>query len=87
LSKLTKNTRSILQEINKYVPSKNKEEIIESRAHHIITSAINILDLIRENYSPEEAEQLEKRFLSSIKGKDPRRFSRSIKKVGGEENE
>lgn len=73
--------RSILEEINQYVPSKNKEDVIESRAHHAISSAINILDLIRENYSPAEAEILEKRFLSSIKGKDVKRFSRSISKI------
>ena len=73
--------RSILQEINSYVPSKQKEDVIESRANHIISSAINILDLIYESYTPEEAEYMEKRFLSSIKGRDPERFKRIISKI------
>lgn len=77
----SKRQRTILEEINHYVPDKNKEEIIESRAHHAISSAINILELIRETYTPEEAEILEKRFLSSIKGRDSKRFSRCVSKI------
>ncbi len=74
-------SRSILQEISSYVPAKNKEQIVEARAEHIISSAINLLDLISENFTDEEAEQLEKRFLSSIRGRDAKRFVRSIQKI------
>ena len=70
--------------MHRYVPKKNKEEIIESRANHIISSAINLIELIRENYSDEDAELLEKKFLSSIKGRDANRFTRSIDKMRGD---
>ena len=73
--------RSILEELNSYVPVKNKEDVLESRASHIIASAINLMELIHTTYSPEEAELMEKRFLSSIRGRDPKRFGRAIGKV------
>ena len=73
--------RSILEELNQYVPSKNREEILESRAEHVISSAINLIEYIQQTYSAEEAEQLEKRLLSSIKSKDSSKFSRTVKKI------
>lgn len=76
-----KKAKSILHEINNYVPKKNKEDLIEMRAHHAISAAIFLLEMIDEAYSPEEADQLKKRFISSIKGSDPNRFVRSIRKV------
>jgi len=81
LGNLDNRSRSILQEISSYVPAKNKEQIVEARAEHIISSAINLLDLINENFTDEEAEQLEKRFLSSIRGRDAKRFVRGIRKI------
>lgn len=82
---MKKSTRSILQEISNYVPIKSRDEIIESRAAHVIASAINLMELISENYSEEEAEMLEKRFLSSIKGRDAARFTRMLKRVVDED--
>jgi len=73
--------------MHRYVPKKNKEDIIESRANHIISSAINLIELINESYSAEEAELLEKRLISSIKGKDVKRFSRGISKLKGDQDE
>jgi hypothetical protein len=54
--------------------------IIESRAHNVITSAINLLELINRQYSPDKAEVLEKKLLSAIKGKDAARFAKSLRK-------
>lgn len=81
-----KRSTSILQEISNHVPKKNKEDLIEMRAHHAISSAIFLLEMIEDAYSPEEAEQLKRRFLSSIKGQDPKRFTRSIRKVKESKN-
>ena len=74
-------TKSILHEISNYVPKKNKADLIEARANHVISSAIFLIELIDESYSGEEAEQLKKRLLSSIKSNDPSKFIRSIRKV------
>ena len=74
-------TRSLLEELNSISIRKNSEEIIESRAAHVIDSAINLLQLIKENYDAEEAYELERRLINSIKGGDPNKFVRSIRKL------
>ena len=60
---------------------KNSEAVIESRATHVIDSAINLLGLIRENFTPEQAYELERRLINSIKGGDPSKFVRSIRRL------
>ena len=74
-------TRSLLEELNSISIKKNSDAIIESRATHVIDSAINLLTLIKENYSPEQAYELERRLINSIKGGDPAKFVRSIRKL------
>ena len=74
-------TRSLLEELNSITLKKNSDAIIESRAAHVIDSAINLLSAIRENYNPEEAYELERRLINSIKGGDPSKFVRSIRKL------
>ena len=75
---INRRSRSILEEISSYVPQKSKEEIIEARAQHIIVSAIHLLESIDESFTPLEAEALKKRFVSSIRGSDPTRFTRMV---------
>jgi len=78
---LKRATRSLLEELNAISEKKNSEAIIESRATHIIDGAINLLSLIRENYTPEQAYELERRLINSIKGGDPNKFVRSIRRL------
>jgi hypothetical protein len=78
---MRKSTRSILQELSDIGISRDTDLIIESRGSNIIQSAINLLDLIRENYDLETAAELERRFINSIKGNDPNKFKRGIKKI------
>jgi hypothetical protein len=78
---LKKHTRSLLEELNDIAVKKDAETVIESRAVHVINSAINLLDLIKENFEPELAYELERRFLNSIKGADPAKFTRGIRKL------
>jgi hypothetical protein len=78
---INRKSRSILEEISSYVPQKNKEELIEARAQHIIVSAINLLESIDESFTPDEAESLKKRFVSSIRGSDPGRFTRMVARI------
>jgi hypothetical protein len=37
--------------------------------------------MIKENYNPEDAYELERRLLNSIKGSDPNKFVRGIRKL------
>lgn len=78
---MKRTTRSLLEELNSISLKKNSEAIIESRATHVIDSAINLLNLIKENYSPEQAYELERRLINSIKGGDPAKFVRTIRRL------
>lgn len=78
---MKKHNRSILTELAESLGAENKDIVLENRAGHIIQSAINLLEQVSKNYSPEQAEELEKKFYSSIKNRDGRRFERSIKKI------
>jgi len=78
---LKRATRSLLEELNSIAEKKHGEAIIESRATHVIDSAINLLNLIKENFEPEQAYELERRFINSIKGGDPNKFIRSIRRL------
>jgi hypothetical protein len=78
---LKRATRSLLEELNSISERKNGEAIIESRATHVIDSAINLLKLIKETYSPDQAYELERRLINSIKASDPNKFTRSIRKL------
>lgn len=78
---MERKSRSILQEISSFVPKQHKDELIKAKADHIISSAIFLLEMIEQYYSDEEADQLKRRFLSSIKGADPSRFTRAVKKI------
>ena len=74
-------TRSLLEELNSITDKKHSEAIIESRAVHVIDSAINLLTLIKEHYPPEQAYELERRLFNSIKGNNSAKFTRSIRKI------
>lgn len=76
-----KSTRSLLEEFDDIIRVSQKEEIIESRANHAIKSAINVLNLIKESFDPEQADELERRFINAIKGKDYNKFERGISKI------
>ena len=78
---LKRATRSLLEELNSISERKNGEAIVEARATHVINSAINLLNLIKENFNPEEAYELERRLINSIKGGDASKFTRSIRRL------
>jgi hypothetical protein len=78
---MRKSTRSILQELSDVGLSRNTDLVVENRGSNIIASAINLLELIRENYDVETATELERRFINSIKASDPAKFKRGIKRI------
>jgi len=74
-------TRSILQELNEIAENRDTERLIESRATNIINSAINLIESIKKRYDEDLAGELERRFINSIKGADPTKFTRGMKKI------
>ena len=82
---MQKRTRSILTELDELLTHKDKENLLESRANNIINGAINLIKYIRENYEAEQALELERRLLNAIKGQDPSKFTRGIRKINNED--
>jgi hypothetical protein len=77
---MQRKTRSLLEELEAVGQNRDTKHIIESRAHNIITSAINLLEMINKHYDSEKALVLEKKLLSAIKARDQGRFSKSLRK-------
>lgn len=77
---MQKRTKSLLEELDSISLNRDVPHIIESRGNNIISSAINLIDLINRHYSKDKAELLEKKLLSAIKNKDKNRFSKSVKR-------
>ena len=74
-------TRSILQELNSIADVRSTDSLIESRATNIINSAINLLESIHKNYDSASADELERRLINAIKGQDPAKFTRGVRRI------
>lgn len=81
---MQRKTRSILEELESLRFNRNREDLIESRATHIIQGAINLLNFIKENYDTTQSEELKKRLLLSIRNEDQEKFKKGIKKIKNE---
>jgi hypothetical protein len=60
---------------------RSTDALIESRAANIINSAINLLESIHKNYDSASADELERRFVNAIKGQDPAKFTRGVRRI------
>ena len=74
-------TRSILQELNELAEVRNMDSLYESRATNIINSAINLLESLHKHYTPEQADELERRFINAIRGQDSAKFTRGVRRI------
>ena len=83
---MQKRTRSILEELSSMSVQRDRSSLIESRANNVISSAINLLNYIKENYDAEQAAELERRLLNSIRTQDPQKFTRGVRRLGRNEN-
>lgn len=78
---MKRHTKSLLEELTSLSSNRDTKHIIENRAANVIASAIHLLEVIQRNYTPEQAEILEKKLLVAIKGRDGTKFSRSLHRV------
>ena len=81
---MQRRTRSILEELDTFRSPKDRENLVESRANHVIQGAINLINFIRENYDTAQSEELERRLLNSIRAQDSTKFSRGVKRIKNE---
>ena len=73
-------TRSLLQELEAIGNNRDVTHVMESRGHNIITSAINLLEMISRHYTAEQAAVLEKKLLNAIRSRDQGKFTKSLRK-------
>jgi hypothetical protein len=76
-----KHTRSLLEELSSMPLKRDKEEVVESRASHILESAIRLMHYIRENFDQDTAYKLEKKFNSALKNMDASKFSKGVARI------
>ena len=82
---MQKRARSILDELDTMLVHKDRENLVESRATHVIQGAINLINYIRENYDAESAGELERRLLNSIRTQEPEKFKRGVRRMRSED--
>lgn len=82
---LQNRARSILDELDTLFVHKDRENLVESRATHVIQGAINLINYIRENYDAEQAGELERRLLNSIRTQEPEKFKRGVRRLRSDE--
>jgi hypothetical protein len=58
---------------------------VESRASNVIAGAINLINYIRENYDAEQAGELERRLINSIRTQEPDKFKRGVRRMRSED--
>jgi flagellar biosynthesis/type III secretory pathway protein FliH len=76
-----KNAKTIIDELGHLVPIKNKHTVMEARATHVISSAINLIETLKANYDSELAEDLTKRLIRAILQEDPQKFHRKLNQI------
>ena len=82
---MQKKARSILDELDTLLVHKDRENLVESRASNVIPGAINLFNYIRENYDAEQAGELERRLLNSIRTQEPEKFKRGVRRMRSED--
>jgi hypothetical protein len=78
---MQKKTRSLLEELDSMYIERDQRHVIENRATNIIASAIRLLEQIDESYSPEDAQNLQRKLLNAINQRDPGKFTRTVRKT------
>jgi len=78
---MQKRTRSLLEELDSLYIEQDRKLVIENRAAAIITSAIRLLEEIDGEFSTEQAENLQRKFLNAIRTRDGGKFARSVRRT------
>ena len=78
---MQKKTRSILEELESLHADRDNRYVLENRASNIISSAIRLLEQIESQYTPEQADNLQRKLINAIKLRDPGKFTRTVRKT------
>jgi len=78
---MQKKTRSLLEELDSMYIERDQRHVIENRASNVIASAIRLLEQIDENYSSEDAQNLQRKLINAINQRDPGKFTRTVRRT------
>ena len=78
---MQKKTRSLLEELDSMYIERDQRHVIENRATNVIASAIRLFEQIDSSYSPEDAQNLQRKLLNAINQRDPGKFTRTVRKT------
>ncbi len=81
---MQKKTRSILEELDNLYVERDRRAVIETRASNIIESAIRLLEQIDAEFSPDQAENLQRKLLNAIRHRDTGKFERSVRRTNAD---
>ena len=81
LAQMQKKTRSLLEELDSLYAERDQRHVIENRATNIIASAIRLLEQIDSSYTPEQADNLQRKLINAIKLRDPGKFTRTVRRT------
>jgi hypothetical protein len=60
---------------------RDQRHVIENRASNVIASAIRLLEQIDENYSADDAQNLQRKLINAINQRDPSKFTRTVRRT------
>ena len=78
---MQKKTRSILEELETLYAERDQRHVIENRAANVIASAIRLLEHIDSSYTPDQADNLQRKLINAIRLRDPAKFTRTVRKT------
>jgi hypothetical protein len=78
---MQKKTRSLLEELDCLYAERDQRHVIENRAANIIASAIRLLEQIDSSYTPEQADNLQRKLINAIRLRDPGKFTRQVRRT------
>jgi hypothetical protein len=78
---MQKKTRSLLEELDSMYAERDQRHVIENRASNIIASAIRLLEQIDASYTPDQADNLQRKLINAIRLRDPDKFTRTVRRT------
>lgn len=81
-----KSAKSLLEEIDSFIPENQRDRVIENRAVNVIGAAINLIDLFEQTYTEQEVEDLTKKLVLAIKTKESKKFVNKMRNLAESRN-
>jgi len=81
---MQKKTERLLDQLDSLYNDRDSRAITESRACNLIETAIRLLEQIDAEFSPDQAENLQRKLLNAIRQRDTSKFSRSVRRTNAD---